>query len=146
MQEFSYSPPYEALAFPLAAGKKWKSRSVATDPADGRSFPVTISASVVGWERIRVPAGEFDALKVQRYVFLDYWRSKVRGQSVIQEAEWYVPALGKIARREATSRYLDGRFVRADDGIVLTRDRGDDGPRYIQDDWLVYELVSYTPR
>jgi hypothetical protein len=146
MQEFSYSPPYEALAFPLAAGKTWKARSVATDPADGRGFPVTISANVVGWERIRVPAGEFDALKVHRYVFLDYHRSKVKGQCIIQEAEWYVPSLGKIARRETTSRYLDGRFVHADDGIVLARDRGDDGPRYIQDDWLIYELVSYAPR
>ena len=40
MQEFTYSPPYEALAFPLAPGKTWKSRSTATDPADGRRFPV----------------------------------------------------------------------------------------------------------
>jgi hypothetical protein len=145
MQEFSYSPAYEAFAFPLAAGKTWKSESVATDPADGRSFPVRISATVLGWDRIRVPAGEFDALKVQRYVFLDYWRSKVRGQSVIREDEWYVPSLGKIAKRETTSRYLDGRFALANDGIVLTRDRGDDGPRYIQDDWLIYELVSAAP-
>jgi hypothetical protein len=142
MQEFSYNPPYEALAFPLMPGKKWKARSVATDPADGRSFPVRIDGAVLGWERIRVPAGEFDALKVRRYVFLDYWRSKVRGQSIIREDEWYAPSLGKIAKRETTSRYLDGRFALADDGIVLTRDRGDDGPRYVQDDWLIYELVS----
>jgi hypothetical protein len=146
MQEFTYTPPYEALAFPLVAGKTWKSKSSATDPADGRSFPVTIQGSVLGWERIRVPAGEFDALKVRRYVFLDYWRSKVKGQSIIREDEWYAPSLGKIAKRETTSRYLDGRFALANDGIVLTRDRGDDGPRYIQDDWLVYELVSYAPR
>jgi hypothetical protein len=145
MQEFSYSPPYEALAFPLAPGKKWKARSVATDPADGRKFPVTINGAVLGWERIRVPAGEFDALKVRRYVFLDYWRSKVRGQSIIREDEWYAPSLGKIAKRETTSRYLDGRFAQANDGIVLTRDRGDDGPRYVQDDWLLYELVSAAP-
>lgn len=146
MQEFAYSPPYEALAFPLTPGKTWKARSIATDPADGRSFPVTIQGSVLGWERIRVPAGEFDALKVRRHVFLDYWRSKVKGQSIIMEEEWYVPSLGKIAKRATTSRYLDGRFVHADDGIVLTRDRGDDGPRFIQDDWLIYELAAYGPR
>ena len=145
MQEFSYSPAYEALAFPLAPGKKWKARSVATDPADGRKFPVTINGAVLGWERIRVPAGEFDALKVRRYVFLDYWRSKVRGQSIIREDEWYAPSLGKIAKRETTSRYLDGRFVLGNDGLVLARDRGDDGPRYIQDDWLLYELVNAAP-
>ncbi len=146
MQVFTYSPAYEALAFPLVPGKTWKSRSIATDPADGRSFPVMLSATVLGWERIRVPAGEFDALKVRRHVFLDYWRSKVKGQSIIEENEWYAPTLGKIAKREATSRYVDGRFALANEGIVLTRDRGNDGPRYIQDDWLIYELMSYAPR
>jgi hypothetical protein len=146
MQEFIYKPPYQAFAFPLVAGKKWNARSEATDPADGRSFPVRIQGSVLGWERVRVPAGEFDTLKVRRYVYFDYWRSKVRGQSIIREDEWYAPALGKVVKRETTSRYLDGRFVRANDGIVLARDRDDDGPRYVQDDWLVYDLVSYAAR
>ena len=146
MQEFSYSPPYEALAFPLAPGKTWKSRSVATDPADGRSFPVTISATVLGWERIRVPAGEFDAMKVHRRVFLDYWRQNVRGQSIIEEYEWYAPSLRKVAKRETTSRYLSWIYGRANDGIMLVG-RDDGGPpKYVQDDWLIYELVSYAPR
>jgi hypothetical protein len=146
MQEFSYNPPYEALAFPLEPGKSWKARSVATDPADGRSFPVMISATVQGWERIRVPAGEFDALKVHRVVYLDYWRQMVRGQSIIEENEWYAPSLGKIAKRETTSKYLSWIYGRANDGIM--RVGRDDGgpPRYVQDDWLIYELVSYAPR
>jgi hypothetical protein len=148
MQEFSYSPPYEAFEFPLVAGKTWRSRSSATDPADGRSFPVRISGTVLGWERIRVPAGEFDALKVRRHVFLDYWQSKVKGQCIIEENEWYAPALGKVAKRETTSRYLNGIYTHAADGIVRTGNDGrdDDPPRYIQDDWLVYELVSYNAR
>ena len=111
MQEFSYSPPYEALAFPLAPGKTWKSRSVATDPTDGRSFPVTISATVLGWERIRVPAGEFDALKVHRRVFLDYWRQNVRGQSIIEEVRVVcaVAQKDREARNHVTIPELDLR-------------------------------------
>jgi hypothetical protein len=150
MQIFTYSPAYPAYAFPLAPGKTWKSRVMATDPADGRRFPVTIEGKVLGWERIKVPAGEFDALKVRRNVFLDYWQQNVRGQSVIEENEWYAPALNQAARRETTSQYLSYIFGQSRPGFVLARDGGDrgdgGGPRFIQDDWLIYELVSHSLR
>jgi hypothetical protein len=149
MQEFSYNPPYRAFDFPLSAGKKWESRATATDPADGRSFPVRISGRVLGWERIRVPAGEFDTLKVRRMVYLDYFLQGVRGQSVIGETDWYAPALNQVVRRETISQYLrlasreqSFRFIRVDD------DHGNDDhmPRYEQDEWLVYELISHAPK
>jgi hypothetical protein len=146
MQVFSYSPAYEALAFPLVPGKTWKSQAVATDPEDGRRFPVLIQGKVVGWERIREPAGEFDALKVQRRVYLDYFRQNVRGQSIIDETDWYVPALRQVARRETTSRYLSWIYGRTDSPIrYVGRDDGG-GPRYIQDDWLIYDLAKYSVR
>lgn len=144
MQDFSYSPPYEAFAFPLAVGKTWKARSIATDPADGRSFPVTIQGAVLSWQRVRVPAGEFDALKVRRHVYLDYWRQTVRGQSIIEEVEWYAPAVNRVVRREASSRYLS--YIYGERAGAVMRVGGMDdggGPRYIPDEWLVYELVSY---
>jgi hypothetical protein len=148
MQVFVYSPAYEAFAFPLAPGKTWKTRSTATDPADGRRFPVRIHGTVLGWERVRVPAGEFDALKVQRYVYLDYWQHSVRGQSVMREYEWYAPALKQVVKREMSSRYLT--FLAQEEsatGIIRVRDRSDGGgPRYVDDDRLIYELVSYAPR
>jgi len=158
MQTFTYTPPYPAFVFPLAPGKTWRSRVTATDPADGRSFPVSIEGTVLGWERVRVPAGEFDTLKVRRNVFLDYFQQGVRGQSVIVEHEWYAPALKQAARRETISQYLSfyqvgdvaPEFipVRGRGGGRMGRDGRDDGssPRYIRDDWLVYELVSYSVR
>lgn len=149
MQTFAYSPAYQAFAFPLAPGKTWRSRVTATDPADGRRFPVLIEGAVLGWERVRVPAGEFDTLKVRRNVYLDYWQQGVRGQSVIIEYEWYAPALKQAARRETTSQYLSYLLGGGSSGFVAVRGgRGDDGggPRYIQDDWLVYELVSHSAR
>lgn len=148
MQVFNYSPAYRAFDFPLAAGKTWKSRAVATDPADGRSFPVIVEGKVLGWEKIKVPAGEFDTLKIRRHVFLDYWLQGERGQSVIMETDWYAPALNQIARRETTSQYLrlageirPYGFVRVDDD---PSGDGDKLPRYEQDDWLVYELISHS--
>jgi hypothetical protein len=148
MQVFSYNPPYRAFDFPLVAGKRWESRATATDPADGRSFPVAVNGRVLGWERIKVPAGEFDTLKVRRMVYLDYFRQGDRGQSVIRETDWYAPALNQVVRRETTSQYLKlarlerSPFLRVSDGD----DHSDDGgvPRYEQDEWLVYELVEYS--
>lgn len=147
LQEFAYSPAYRAFDFPLVPGKQWSARATATDPTDGRGFPVFIEGRVLGWEKIRVPAGEFDALKVRRLVHLDYFEQGVRGQSVIQETDWYAPALGQVARRETTSKYLRLAQEPSPFRLVRARDRGSDGavvPRYEQDDWLVYELISHS--
>ena len=69
LQNFRYDPPYPALPFPLEAGKTWQAYVNATDPATGRVNRVRIDGTVLGWERVKVSAGEFDALKVQRMVY-----------------------------------------------------------------------------
>jgi hypothetical protein len=147
---FTYSPAFPAFAFPLAPGKTWNARVTATDPATGQRFPVTIQAKVVGWERIRVPAGEFDTLKVQRNVFVDYWVPNVRGPNVANEIEWYAPVLKQAARRETSGRYLSYLAEGPHPGFVQVRGGGGrsdgGGPRYVDDDWTVYELVSHTVR
>lgn len=149
MQTFTYSPAYRAFDFPLVAGKTWTAEATATDPEDGRSFPVSIKGRVLGWERIRVPAGEFETLKVRRMVYLDYFLLGDRGQSVIQETDWYAPALGHVVRSETTSQYLklagtdrSPRFIRVSD------DHSNDAilPRYEQDEWLVYQLTGYSDK
>lgn len=148
MKTFSYSPAYEAFAFPLTAGKTWRSRVTATDPIDGRRFPVRITGAVLGWERVKVPAGEFDAIKVRRNVFVDYWEHNVRGQSVIEEYEWYAPAVKQAVRRETTSQYLSYLYSSSKAEFLPVRDGDGDGfgPRYVQDDWLIYELVGHSER
>ena len=149
LQSFSYNPAYRAFDFPLAPGKTWKMRLTATDPVDGRRFPLTIDGTVLGWERVKVPAGEFDALKVRRYVFFDYWEHTVRGRSEIVEHEWYAPAVKQAVRREATAKYLSYLLGESHTGFVRVRggDRGGDGgPTFVQDDWLIYELASYSVR
>lgn len=134
LQSFDYNPAYRALSFPLAVGKSWRARLTATDPVDGRRFPVWIDATVEGWERVKVPAGEFDAVKVRRAVFIDYWEHEVRGRSEIVEYEWYAPAIKQAVRREGRSKYLS----------VLYAD--DFGMTWVRDDWLIAELESYSIR
>jgi len=122
---------------------------MATDPADGRRFPVWIDGAVLGWERVKVPAGEFDTLKIQRNVYFDYWEHAVRDRSKIRELEWYAPAVKQSVRREASSQYLS---YLADDGtgrpgfVRVKGGKDDGGGGYVQDDWLIYELVEYSVR
>ena len=131
---FEYSPAYRALSFPLAVGKTWRARATATDPTDGRRFPVWIQGTVQGWEKIKVPAGEFEALKIRRMVFIDYWEYTLRGRSEIVEYEWYAPAVKQAVRREDRSQHLS--YLYSDDM----------GPTWVRDDWLIAELVSYSVR
>ena len=144
LQTFDYQPAYEAFPFPLSPGKTWKERLVATDPTDGRRFPVRIDGTVEGWERIRVPAGEFDTIRVSRSVYFDYWEYTLRGGNDMIETEWYAPSVRQVVRRETMGWYLSYvgsapafRFIDGD-----TTDGGD--IRRVPDDWLIYELVKYS--
>jgi len=145
LQTFEYSPAYQAFSFPLTAGKTWRAEATATDPRDGRRFPVNIEGRVLGWERVKVPAGEFDALKIERRVFIGYWESTFRGNSVIQEYEWYAPAVKWAVKREAMASYLSYVGENSEHSGFLRVGDGDQsgGPKFLRDDWLIYELASF---
>jgi hypothetical protein len=145
---FEYSPAYEAFSFPLTAGKTWRAQATATDPRSGRRFPVKIDGRVLGWERVQVPAGEFDALKIERRVYIGYSESPYRGGSVIQEYEWYAPAVKWAVKRESMASYLSyvGENTH-DSGFLRVGDSDQSGgPKFLRDDWLIYELAGFSVR
>jgi hypothetical protein len=147
LQSFDYSPPYRAFDFPIAPGKTWRARLTATDPATGWRFPVWIDGVVLGWERIKVPAGEFEALRVKRTVFFDYYDYTTRGRSEIVEYEWYAPAVKQAVRREGSAMYyslLGGRDTRSDLRTVQFSEGS--GRRFVPDDYLISELTAFSVR
>jgi hypothetical protein len=129
LQNFRYDPAYPALPFPLESGKKWSTRVNATDPATGRVNSVRVDGEVLGWERVRVPAGEFDALKVKRVVYAGN-AEPFLGEEKINEVDWYAPKIGRIVRHESASGHLDTRL-----GCDRTCNQ------WVQNDWNVLELV-----
>lgn len=136
LQNFRFDPPYPALPFPLEAGKTWRAFVKATDPASGRVNRVRIDGKVLGWERVRVPAGEFDALKVQRLVYAgnaDYFLTEEQ----IVEFDWYAPTLGRIVKHVSSSGHVDTRIGCGDDGGCS---------QWVANDWNVLELTSYSAR
>ena len=136
LQRFHYEPALPAYAYPLEPGKSWYTVVNATDPVTRQTYKVHTQGKVVGWERVRVPAGEFDALKIQRYVFAGN-SDAVRSQESIAETDWYVPALRRAARTQASSEHFDNSQGGGGDG-------GGEYPLRIRGDWLIAELVRYS--
>jgi hypothetical protein len=135
LQQLRFSPAFPAYEYPLEPGKSWYVVVNATDPVTKETYRVHTRAKVVGWERIRVPAGEFDALRVQREVFAGN-STAVKTQEEIRETDWYVPSLHRAAITESSSQHFDN-----------SRGGGDGGGEYplrIRGDWLRAELVRYS--
>lgn len=86
----AFAPPYPRFEFPLAVGKSWRVdvRSSAIPSVRYGTLIERISATVRGWERVKVPAGTFTALRVD--LALD-WRdaedATVWGNSM--DTFWY---------------------------------------------------------
>ena len=135
LQRLRFSPPYPAYAFPLYPGRSWRSVVTATDPATRKSYQTHVHATVRGWHRIKVPAGEFDALEVRRYVYAGN-AEFFKLQEEIVETDWYAPSLGFVVASEGTSSHIDTSRSGGGRGRVL-RVRGD---------WLVAELVAHSAR
>ena len=130
--EYEFAPAYPSYDFPLEPGKKWSTRVDAKNSATGKHNSVRVDASVSGTERIRVPAGEFDTIKIIRSVYAgdaEFWLHLT--ETTITETEWFAPALGRSVRFARKSSYLDKNA----------------GPRVreVRGDWDIYELVSAPP-
>ncbi len=83
-----------------------------------------------GWETIRVPAGEFVALRVQRRINFES-PDPFRFFSTRYETLWYAPQVNRWVRREWTGQYYwAGMTVR-------------EAP--ILEDRIAWELLEYRP-
>jgi hypothetical protein len=130
--EYLFASAYPAYVFPLEPGRSWSTRVNATVPGKSGVRSVRVDGKVLGAERIRVPAGEFDTVKVRRLVYPGDPES-FRTETRIVEFEWYAPALGRAVRTEVRSEYMD--MSQCGGG-----ERG--GSCIFYGDWDVYELVK----
>jgi hypothetical protein len=92
----------------LAVGQSWTMRVPAKVAGESKNRSVRIDGTVLGRERIRVAAGEFDTVKFQRTIYpgdADYFITETQ----IFEYDWYAPALGRSVRTETRSAWRDTR-------------------------------------
>ena len=129
--EYEFPQPYPAYVFPLDAGKAWSLRVNAVNPATGRRNSVRVDGEVLGAERVTLPAGAFDTVKVKRRVYAGDFKDG-RSETNITETDWYSPALGRSVRNESNSGFMDPQRC-SDEMSACTAVRGE---------WFVLELVE----
>jgi len=90
--EGSFDPDLGTFDFPLWPGKKWsKDWMLKTD--QGR-IAGTTHGQALGWEKVTVPAGTLDALKVE----IEYRT----GLSDVKMSCWYAPEVAALAKCDTT--------------------------------------------
>ena len=117
-----YSPYLKDLIFPLEIGEKWDGTADKMLFSNGKHGKFIYKGEIVAYEKITVPAGTFDAFKVN--VVLDATGTDEDanvGNTILNY--WYAPAAKRYVKREET-------FKR--DGRVRSKD--------------IYELLEYSLR
>jgi hypothetical protein len=129
-QRYQFSPAYPEFPDRLEPGTKWRGTATARDENTGQEIHMKIEGWVEARERLSVPAGDFDTVKLVRHTYLgdgNSWHTP----TLVVSKEWYAPALGRSVRYETRAQYDEL------DSIDPTTDYGD---------WMTYQLVSYqTP-
>jgi len=97
-------PYYPNLSFPLSVGKTWsqKVRFVAKYEQE-KTIEADLDGKVVGWEQVAVPAGTFEALKIEISGPYKGSSGNFNWKGYLREFVWYAPE----AKRPVRTRYED---------------------------------------
>jgi len=105
-ETLQFAQPLSLLPPNLAIGEQTQSSTRYQLTNDGTARRWDSRVRAVAWERIRVPAGQFDCLRVERIAYFDP-AGVSRSQARRVETLWYAPRINRWAMREWTGFYLD---------------------------------------
>lgn len=126
--EGKMNPPLKLTPYPLREGEKWTQHVVRSDAMSKEPRSMEIRGKVIGWETVKVPAGEFRALRIERWINLaDY--DAFRGPTWRWEIEWYSPDVKGPVKVQVFEEYFDNRYAMPVSPMPWTR--------------ATFELVSY---
>ena len=90
------NPPLAPLAWPLEVGKQWRNNFVVESAEQKPSQRIDMETVVAGVERVNVPAGAFEAFRIESYAFRT--GELISEQWYAPQAKWFVKS--KIYRQE----------------------------------------------
>ena len=90
----------------LAVGQVQRVNTHGREDGGSYRFWVQVHTAVVGWERVTVPAGTFDTVRVERLVRLQH-RDVNRLETVRRDVLWLAPAVGRWVARDTSGRYRE---------------------------------------
>lgn len=94
-----FAPAFVRYAFPLEPGKTWQAKASGENASAGKRWRYTIEGKVEGWDKIKVPAGEFDALKVVVVAYYQGEETGSRGGSgQLRETLWFAPEVNNFVK------------------------------------------------
>jgi hypothetical protein len=100
---YSQTGDVRHLVFPLELGKKWDSKFKYFNKANSWDVRWQFDAKVTAYEKVKVPAGEFDAFKIE---YKGYWNNDSLGASGrLVITSWYAPAAKSIVKNEYDDTY-----------------------------------------
>ena len=101
------SSDFRLLAFPLEVGKRWHYVNDWVFKMNASTGKSTVDAAIVGYEKVRVPAGEFDAFKLtSRESLSGTSPSGSRYAGEITRTYWYAPHARAIVKSISHDPYL----------------------------------------
>ena len=131
LRDYEFAPALPVYAPTGDSSGTWSARVEAIDPATGRRINVRVDAEVVGSERITVPAGTFDTIKIMRRTYAGDWDGFMRETHIV-ETDWYAPALGRPVKSDSKSSWQDtSRCARG-------------GCPWFRGDWNILELAEIS--
>lgn len=111
-----FAPAFARYAFPLEPGKEWKSDVSGENPAAGKRWHYQFNGKALGWEKIKVQAGEFDAMKIE---LTAYYRGEEVGSNggngQLNETVWFAPAVNNFVKLEYRDTDWTGRIFNRDE-------------------------------
>jgi len=131
LQDYQFSAPFPVVTPPGDDKRSWSVRMNALVPQTGKENSVRVDAKVIGNERITVPAGTFDTVRIYRRIYGGDWEAFKR-ETNIEQTDWFAPALGIPVRSESRSSWQDlSRCARG-------------GCPWFRGDWNVFELTTVS--
>lgn len=116
-----FAPSFGRYAFPLEPGKEWTTNSTAENMDAGKRWRYQVNGKALGWEKIKVPAGEFDAMKVEVVAYYSIEMVNSRGGSGrSKETVWYAPAVKNFVKLEYEDTDGNGRTFNRDEWELTT--------------------------
>jgi hypothetical protein len=101
-----FEPYYPGQKFPTKVGDKWRQeyRAISTNGQTNTAFLI---GTVVAYEKVTVPAGIFDAYKIETHIDAHSTDESATSSRSVKTI-WYAPAVKKYVRSEAVIS-SDGR-------------------------------------
>jgi len=123
-----YPTPLQRVAFPIAPNQrssKWV--DVVSDPG-GTKGQINYSFQTRSWEKLTVPAGAFDAIRIDVLITLDD-STPFRNATNCNFSYWYSPTVRGTVRERRSAQYMEVGGMHVTTPVLQAS----------------YELASFTP-